>query len=178
MVYRSDAYGHSEIKRDGAKPKHARTAVPAYPPPCQRESPAQQRARRQSPCTHANRSPEGVPAPPQAVHSCAEPEEPRRSAGAPQARAAPSKSRPGRVWSAREWYASVKALTQSPKLSGRQARGMRGVQAVDTRVTRGGSKGYHVVFAFTGALLPRFSTRVAIEEGCWQVAVKLGLMSR
>jgi len=39
--------------------------------------------------------------PPHAEHSRAEPEEPRRSAGALQTRAAPSKSRPERVWSAR-----------------------------------------------------------------------------
>ena len=47
-----------------------------------------------------------------------------------------------------------------------------------TRVTGGGSKGYHdFFFAFTAPSSPRFSALVAIEEGCWQVAVKLGLMS-
>jgi hypothetical protein len=80
-----------------------------YRPQHERASHAQQRARRQSPCTHTNRSPECVPAPPHAAHSRAEPEEPRRSAGAPQTRAAPSKSRPERVRSARE------RGTQEPK---------------------------------------------------------------
>ena len=67
----------------------------------ERASPAQQRVRRQSPCTHTNRSPESVPAPPHAAHSRAEPEEPHRSAGALQTRAAPSKRRPQPVRSAR-----------------------------------------------------------------------------
>jgi hypothetical protein len=79
-----------------------RQPLPARPHPSQApREPVQQRASRQSPCTHTNRSPECVPAPPYAAHSCAEPEMPRRSAGALQTRAAPSKSRPERVGSAR-----------------------------------------------------------------------------
>jgi hypothetical protein len=70
-------------------------------PAHERASPAQQRARRQSPCTHTNRSQECVPTPPHAARSRAEPEEPRRSAGALQTRAAPSKRRPQPVGSAR-----------------------------------------------------------------------------
>ena len=77
-------------------------------------SPAQKRSRRQRPCTHANRSPECTPAPPHAAHCRAEPEEPRRSAGAPQTRGAPSKSRPQPVGSAR-----AGAKCQSPRVTWR-----------------------------------------------------------
>ena len=70
-----------------AKGQGASSPAPAAPTPLrpahERSTPAKQRARRQSPCTHANRSPECVPAPPNVTHSRAEPEEPRRGAGAP-----------------------------------------------------------------------------------------------
>ena len=68
-------------------------------PKHKRASPAQQRARRQSQCTHGNRSPEQCTA--HAAHSRADPEEPRRGAGAPETRAAPLKSRPEHVGSVR-----------------------------------------------------------------------------
>ena len=69
-------------------PSHA-IPLPAH----ERSTPAKQRARRQSPCTHANGSPECVPAPPNVTHSRAEPKEPRRGAGAPRTRTAPFTSR-------------------------------------------------------------------------------------
>ena len=58
----------------------------------------QQRARRGNQCTHTK---ECVPAPPCAAHSRAEPEEPRRCAKAPHARAAPSRAALS-GWGARE----------------------------------------------------------------------------
>ena len=60
--------------------------------------------------TGRKRSPECVPAPPYAAHSRAEPEEPHRSAGAPQTRATPSKSSPQPLGSAR-----AGAQSQSPR---------------------------------------------------------------
>ena len=61
---------------------------------CTSVHPAQQRARRQRPCTHGNSSPEQCTAPPHAAHGRAEPEEQRRGAGGQRTRAAPLKSRP------------------------------------------------------------------------------------
>ena len=82
-----------------------RASKPAAPSPADLITSAQAprssaRAARASAHTPTARR-SGVPAPSHAVHSRAEPEKPRRSAGAPQTRAAPSKSRPGRVGSAR-----------------------------------------------------------------------------
>jgi hypothetical protein len=60
---------------------------PVLPTPHQRASHAQQRARRQSQCTHANRSPEACTPPPRAVRRCADPGTAAPSRKAPQTRA-------------------------------------------------------------------------------------------
>jgi hypothetical protein len=72
-----------------------------YPTSSQARKPCATARAPPEPYTHTNRSPEQGILPPHAAHSRAEPEEPRRSAGAPQMRAAPSKSRPQPVGSAR-----------------------------------------------------------------------------
>ncbi len=88
-------------KRSQGRQEPPRHRSQLSPPHHKCTSPVQHEARRQSPFIHANRSQEWCIPSPHAAHSRAEPEDPRRGTGAPQTRAAPSKSRPGRVGSAR-----------------------------------------------------------------------------
>jgi hypothetical protein len=90
--------GNSDTRKGGTRPgTRPRKASPGRIKPCRsvpdprQPAASAQRpsASRQSPCTHANRSSECVPALPHAEHSRADTEEPRRGVGDQYTRAAP-----------------------------------------------------------------------------------------